>query len=77
MDTKAQKYVTDALSEIAKASTQEELTALGEVFKGKPAPIQNALRGAYKTRQQQLKEQEAADELAVLGEMFKGKAPAV
>ena len=51
-------YVTDALGQIAKATSTGDLVELGTMFKAKPAPIQNALRDAYKARQQQLREEE-------------------
>jgi len=57
---KDNKYITDALGEIAKAKFMDELTMLGEVIKTKSPAIQNALRDAYKARYQQIKEMENA-----------------
>ncbi len=51
-----QTYITDALSQIAGASSQDDLAAIGELFRDKPPHIQNALRGAYATKKRHLKE---------------------
>jgi len=53
-------YVTDALGDIAKVASLDDLHALGEIFREKSPAVQAALRSGYKARHQQLKEQDNA-----------------
>ena len=51
-----QVYVDDAIRNMAEATTVDDLKCIGLILKDKSAPIQEALRGPYTTRLEELKQ---------------------
>ena len=56
-----QAYITDALGEITRATSGDELAMLGEIIKGKSATVKSALRGAYEAQMRHLRTTEKDD----------------
>lgn len=54
-----QAYIDDAKLNMAEASTVDDLESIRQLLKGKSAPIRWALRGAYITRLEELKQKDS------------------